>query len=394
MSRRTSWNPRVAAIALVAVLAVVGVAQLPPGAVSAGEPAAPSFDPIPSEGCGSSQATPVVEEQRFIDVNGTERWFLLTVPGAHDGNSPLPIVVDFHGLAEGAQIHTLMSEFSGIAEREGFVVVFPHGRFDPVRWDANPNSDPNQDLEFVETILDTLGSELCLDRTRVYAAGLSYGAFMTSLVTCKLSDRFAAVAPVAGIVLTDPCPQARDVPIVTFHGTDDGIILFNGGFGQLPFGTGGSSGAQPQAVDLDGAGIPANVRGWAARNGCDPQATDTPLTSEVLHRVYDCPPGADVEFYIVLGGGHTWPGSQFSKAIEGVVGYTTFDIHASEVAWQFFRQFQVCPEGETCVDSSASDPDPPSSTPTDPATSSPTDSPQASTPTPASTQAVSPSFTG
>jgi polyhydroxybutyrate depolymerase len=380
ISKQLASRARVVGALLSVALVAATTVQLPTAELSAGTIATP-LAPLPSAGCGSSQATPVVEEQRFIDVDGSERWFLVTVPTVHDGSRPLPIVVDFHGLAEGAQIHTLMSEFSGIAEREGFVVVFPQGRFNPVRWDADPNSDPNEDLDFVDAMLDSLGSELCLDRTRVYAAGLSYGAFMTSLVTCKLSDRFAAVAPVAGIRLPDPCPQARPVPIVAFHGTDDPIILFNGGFGQLPFAAGGAN--RPQGVDLDGPGIPAIVRGWAERNTCDPTPIDAPLTDEVLHRVYDCPVGADVEFYIVLGGGHAWPGSEFSRAIESIVGYTTFDIHASEVAWSFFREFQVCPPGETCE--AADESDPPSTTATPEATTAPQ---------PTAVPAVAPTFTG
>jgi polyhydroxybutyrate depolymerase len=203
-----------------------------------------------------------------------------------------------------------------------------------------------------------LGQELCLDERRVYATGLSYGAFMTSLVTCALADRFAAVAPVAGIRLTDPCSQSRDVPIVTFHGTDDQIGLFNGGFGSLPFGA-TTSAAAPAAADLNGPGTPAYVAGWAARNGCDPTPTDTQTSEEVIHRVYDCPVGADVEFYIVLGGGHTWPGSEFSRVIEPIVGHTTFDIHASEVAWAFFEQFQLpCEPASPCDQSEPADPAP------------------------------------
>jgi polyhydroxybutyrate depolymerase len=268
----------------------------------------------------------------------------------------------------------MMTEWSGIAEREGFIVVFPNGRFDPVRWEVDPAVDPNEDLVFVESILDSLGQELCIDQRRVYASGMSFGAFMTSLVTCKLSDRFAAVAPVAGILLTNPCQQSRPVPIVTFHGTHDAIVKFNGGFGSIP----GLSEepAEPEPigdVDLDGEGIPAYVRGWATRNDCDPTPTDTQTSDEILHRVYDCPEGADLEFYIVLGGGHSWPGSQFSNAIAPIVGPTTFDIHASEVAWQFFERFQLpCPTDQPCDGA-------PTST---------------STTTPATSPAVAPSFTG
>jgi polyhydroxybutyrate depolymerase len=372
---------------LLALLAAVGLLVALAPAVNPALTAAagtPADGAAPSPGCGVSQQRAITEEQRFVDVNATQRWYLLTVPGAHDGNRPLPLVISFHGLIEGANIHTLMTEFSALAEREGFVVAFPQGQFDPVRWDASPSTtfigDPNDDLSLVDHMIDILGRDLCLDRTRVYAAGMSWGAFMTSLVTCARSQRFAAVAPVAGLRLLDPCPQDRPVPIITFHGTDDQIVKFNGGFGPIPSGTAALDvGTAPAAVDLNGAGIPANVAGMAARNGCDPTPMDTAVTTEVLHRAYDCPPGADVEFYIVVGGGHAWPGSAFSQAIESVVGYTTFDISASEAAWSFFQRFQLpCPDDALCDGSASDDRAVPSS---------------ATTSTPASTS-VQPSFTG
>jgi polyhydroxybutyrate depolymerase len=357
-----------AKLKLVAVL-VLGVASVPPAALPTVAAATDALDgPAPSAGCGVSQQNAVTEEQRFVGVNGTERWYLVTVPGAHDGSRPLPLVISFHGLLEGAQIHTRMTEFSALAERDGFVVAFPQGQFDPVRWDASAgttfNGDPNDDLTFVDNLIDTLGDDLCLDRRRVYAAGLSWGAFMTSLVTCARSQRFAAVAPVAGQRLLDPCPQDRAVPIITFHGTDDAIVLFNGGFGPVP-GVSSLSGPAPAplAADLNGPGIPANVAGMAARNGCEPTPADTQLTAEIIHRVYDCPAGADVEFYIVVGGGHAWPGSAFSRAIEAAVGYTTFDISASEEAWAFFQRFRLpCPDDAVCDMPAVDDPAPTSTT--------------------------------
>ena len=94
-----------------------------------------------------------------------------------------------------------------------------------------------------------------------------------------------------------------------------------------------------------GLGDPRNGE-WAARNGCEPEATDTPLpevdgdtTTSTIRRVYDCPEGADTEFYIVIGAGHSWPGSEFSKSIGAIVGPTTFDFVAAEIQWDFFKQF-------------------------------------------------------
>ncbi len=82
---------------------------------------------------------------------------------------------------------------------------------------------------------------------------------------------------------------------------------------------------------------------WAERNGCD-SFTDTTLegtTDEVIHRVWDCPPGADVELYVVPAGGHSWPGSEFSQSIADIVGYTTFDLDASALGWEFFQRFTL-----------------------------------------------------
>lgn len=270
--------------------------------------------PVPSPGCGAaSPAVPVVEQRTDLDIDGSPRWFLHTVPSGHDGTSPRPLVVDLHGLAEGALVHTRMSEASTTAEREGFVVAFPQGRFDPVRWDAEDRTDANEDLRFIDEILATLGGDLCIDVSRVYAMGLSYGGFMTSLLVCARADTFAAVAPVAGLRALEPCDQAATVPILSFHGTEDAI---------LPF-----------------APYEAAAATWASRNGCAPSPVDHVRTDEVTHRIWDCPAGADVEMFVLPGGGHSWPGSEFSASIESVLGPTTMDIHATDEAWAFFERF-------------------------------------------------------
>lgn len=308
---------------------------------------------MPSPGCGGGDVAQVGarvegirEERRTLDVDGVERWYLVTVPEAHDGAVPVPLVLDFHGLAEGAEVHTKMSAFSDTAESEGFVVAFPHGTGAPVQWKTTTADPANPDLAYVTQLLDTLGRELCIDESRVYATGLSMGAMMSSTLACTMGDRFAAIAPVAGITDPDPCEPGRPVPVLAFHGTADEILLFNGGVGdKLGEVLGGQDQPGPTTttapVDLDGAGHPETVATWAERNGCDPEATDEEVSDEVIRRAYECPAGADVEFLIVKGGGHTWPGSEFSKALVDIVGPTTFDIDATEEIWAFFERFHL-----------------------------------------------------
>jgi polyhydroxybutyrate depolymerase len=126
---------------------------------------------------------------------------------------------------------------------------------------------------------------------------------MTSVVGCALSDRVAAIAPVSGIILPDRCEPDHPMPVLAFHGTADPFLLLNG--------------------------------------GCDDTPDDEQVSDEVIRRTFDCPDDAPVEFLIVDGGGHSWPGSEFSRTIERIVGPTTFDIDASEEIWRYFQRFSL-----------------------------------------------------
>ncbi len=53
------------------------------------------------------------------------------------------------------------------------------------------------------------------------------------------------------------------------------------------------------------------------------------------------PPGAAVDFYIVMGGGHAWPGSKLSAALSSITGLSTFEIDATGIIWQFFRDHRL-----------------------------------------------------
>ncbi|MEJ7583592.1 MAG: PHB depolymerase family esterase [Acidimicrobiales bacterium] len=301
----------------------------------------------------TTAAKAVREEKRTITMDvptgapadSGERFYLLTNPD-HEPDTPVPLVLDLHGLAEGALVHTMMSAFSDLAEKEGFAVVFPNGTGSPVGWNVGIDATNSIDLAFISTMLDTLGQDLCIDESRIYATGLSNGAMMSSALGCALSERIAAIAPVAGVTKLDDCDPGRPVPVLAFHGTADDILLFNGGVGSgLGRALGGAETSSTTTTtlpaDLDGEGYPATVAAWAEHNGCEPDARDEDVSDEVIRRVYDCPEGGDVEFAIIKGGGHTWPGSEFSKSIANIVGPTTFDIDATGEIWAFFQRFRL-----------------------------------------------------
>lgn len=304
-------------------------------------PDAASVPPAPSAGCLEGGGALQSDSVEMITVRGEERAYQRHLPPAHDGTEPLPLVLDFHGYSEGAQIHALHSDLQSFGDQEDFVTITPQGQGPVPFWDVAVDS---VDLEFVGRILDAEEAALCVDANRVYSTGLSNGAFMTSAVACVYEDRIAAAAPVAGIRDLEDCAFDRPVPVVAFHGTDDDFVSYTGGFGSaaadLPTADGSGetlaeAGEVPDGVAGAGS-VPDLTAAWAARNGCDAEPEHEQVAEDVTLIRFACPPDATAELFRVDGGGHSWPGSEFSAQIEDVVGPTTFSIDANQIMWDFF----------------------------------------------------------
>lgn len=315
----------------------------PPGVGSPPDDAVP----LRSAGCRTPTSEPVVEERRTISVAGLEREYLVTIPEVETGSDPVPLVLDFHGLAEGGPSQAAMSAWSELAGTEGAVVAFPQAVGDPPAWNTNIANN-NIDVVFVDALVDQLGRDACIDTGRTYATGFSTGAEFATTVGCMRPLRIAAVAAVAGVDRKNRCTPSRPVPVVAVHGTADPVRFFNGGFGE----TGRVlSGAQAPPVvsippaDLDGSGVPAEMRQWADANGCEP---GPPITVDVhpsvILRTFDCPEGADVALYVVAGGGHTWPGSEASAALADRLGATNTELDATAAIWDFLTR-RALPQG-------------------------------------------------
>jgi polyhydroxybutyrate depolymerase len=338
----TSWPVRL--LAAVAALAVVGV----PAAAAAGGSDDDDFAPEASAGCDLAAAAAPGEERIDTTSGGDARWYFRNVPTAHDGAEPVPVVVDLHGYTEGAEVHKAHSDLATFGEEQGFVTITPQGTGDPVRWDATVDS---ADMAFIADLLDEVADTLCVDERRIYVTGLSNGAFMTSAIACVYADRIAAAAPVAGIREIDDCDPDRAVPVVAFHGTDDDFVTFDGSLGEAaadlpaPDGSGRTLEEVPEArAAAEGPSVPEITAAWAERNDCRKKPKRRAVADDVTRIRYRCPDGANVELYRIDGGGHTWPGSEFSAAIESVTGPTTFSISANEVMWEFFERHPL-PEG-------------------------------------------------
>lgn len=263
-----------------------------------------------------------------IEAGGETRQYLLYVPEAFDPTAPTPLVLTFHGFAGWPEQQMRNSNWRQVADEHGMLIVYPGGTGAPLRWrtgqDFSGDGESEKDLTFISDLLDTLTEQFCIDLNRVYANGLSNGGGITYLLACEMADRFAAVGMVAGAYMEPEggCEPSRPMPVMAFHGTDDQIVPYEGILSErFNF---------PAVADW--------VTEWAARNGCDAAPEDLPEMGEVSGVQYvNCDEGAEVVFYTIHGGGHTWPGSE-EPLPRIITGHTTMDIDASAVLWEFFEK--------------------------------------------------------
>jgi polyhydroxybutyrate depolymerase len=296
----------------------------------------------PSAGCNTADGVAPGAQRVDTTSGGTPRYYMRRVPPAYDGKRPFPLVIDLHGYLEGVDIHEANSRLGAFGEAHGFVTITPQGSGSVAPgWEIEFDSP---DVRFIGDLLDEAGRTLCIDDRRVFVTGFSGGAFLTSAVACVYADRIAAIAPVAALRNPAGCRPARPVPVVTFAGTGDEFVAYTGGLGPRAQAAPAMDGTGRMLSETSGgkevarsASMPKITAAWAKRNRCAAKPKETGVAPDVTLVRYRCPKHADVELYRIDGGGHTWPGSAFSRQIEVVVGPTTFSIDANEVMWRFFQ---------------------------------------------------------
>jgi polyhydroxybutyrate depolymerase len=295
----------------------------------------------PSDGCRTTAIAPPGETTLKLSAGGEQGTYIRHLPPSYDGRQPLPLVIDLHGYAEAAVVHTRISGLGAYGDGHHFITVTPETNGPVPHWSTELNG---ADVAFIGGLMDTAERTLCIDQARIYVTGYSNGAFMTSAIACKYADRVAAVAPVAGIQEITGCTFSRPVPVVTFHGTSDPFVPYDGGIGKAalnlpaPDGSGKTLGELGTTTATRGPSIPQATAAWAKRNGCQPTPANRTVASGVTLISYGCPADAEVELYRVTDGGHAWPGSQVDKSLEKVVGSVTMSISANEIMWAFFEQ--------------------------------------------------------
>lgn len=222
-------------------------------------------------------------------LSALNRSYRVHLPAQFDKDSYYPLVLFYAGkggTAEGI-------EYTFGTDSLPVIAVYPQSTASTdgsLAWESAPYSSKVDDVAFTAAILDQLQAKLCVDKTRIYAAGFSNGGGFASLLSCKLSERVAAIAIVSGAMYAPAsgCKPPRPVPLINIHGDSDGIVPYGGSLTRhLP-----------------------NIDAWthdrAVLNGCRNSFTDAARPSQVVTTWSDCAGNATVESVRVIGGGHGW----------------------------------------------------------------------------------------
>jgi polyhydroxybutyrate depolymerase len=208
--------------------------------------------------CGTAKSP--VSGAPHITASG--RTFHVWTPSTYDGSRALPVVVAVHGMGSDGRGFQHWFKMETHVE-DSAIVVYPDSQ--KTLWDIHGDTD----LQFFDTMLDGLAAGYCIDRTRVFAVGFSYGGKMVHHLGCKRTSRFKAISVGDGSWADGAPSCAGRLPVLVTHRTrdDDELVAW---------------------------GKDAATR-WSKVNGC---STDTAPT-DVEHGCVawkDCAPGATVTF--------------------------------------------------------------------------------------------------
>ncbi len=283
------------------------------GAMACGSASTPTPTARPTP---SRQATiQALDSTRALTVYGMERTYFLHIPPGLNNQQSAPLVFVFHGFSGNANEFRTASGFDAISNANGFIAIYPNGSgaSNALSWNAGgccgyANQNNVDESAFVRAILADVETLASVDGKRIYATGFSNGGYLVYRLACEMSDTFAAVAPVAGMLIYYPCAPSQHVSLMHIHGLADTVVPF-----------------QTSSVDRNTgqpfSAIKESVAAWAALGDCT--GTGAAEKNGILTRTSytPCAPGIDVELDTLDGVGHVWP-SPF--------------VPISQMIWDFF----------------------------------------------------------
>lgn len=269
-----------------------------------------------------------------LTISGTTRTYQIYIPPSLDQTASVPLLFVFHGGGGGGSDAVVPLGFNMLADRDGFIVVYPDAYVD--NWNDGRNAtciDQSQDdVAYVSALIDAVSQHYSINTSRIFACGVSNGGIFCHYLASRLSSRIKAIGAVISSMAEPVYPSfalSNPVSAIIMNGTDDPGILYGGG--------------DVVGIPCRGrvVGAETTVNKWVSVNNCNTAPVITTIPDRVTtdgctatqYTYSGGTAGARVTFIKIQGGGHTWPGTAAGSG----TGNVCQDFSATQYVWDFFR---------------------------------------------------------
>ncbi|NUT96475.1 MAG: hydrolase [Saccharothrix sp.] len=183
-----------------------------------------------SAGCGKSPT--LGNGTHTIQSNGKSRSFILRRPDNYNSSTRYRIVFGFHwrggtatDVATGRTVNPDYWQYYGLLRLSNNSTIFvaPQGLGNG--W-ANSGGE---DVTFVDDMLRRIENDLCVETTRRFAVGFSWGGGMSYALACARPTVFRAVAVYSGGQISGCSGGTQPIAYFAAHGVADGVLGISGG---------------------------------------------------------------------------------------------------------------------------------------------------------------------
>ena len=252
-----------------------------------------------------------------------DRTYQVYVPSRWNNKVPRPMVIGLHGGYGTGEEFNEQTKASERADKFNMLLVLPDGYYKS--WNAGECCKPAaklgvRDVRFIESLVEKVSQEYCIDRQSVFATGFSNGAMLAHRIACEKPGLLKAIAPVAGGIMSE-CKNGGAVAALMIGGKKDPRIFWEGG-------------------EFDGSYRPSMkelVKNLSGRNQCSGGEKILKKSAAVAkcHELASCGK-QPLRYCGIEGVGHQWPGGKtyWPKKL----GANTRAFDATEEIFDFFSR--------------------------------------------------------
>ena len=170
--------------------------------------------PTPSKGCGKENK---LKDNFTFTGGGIEHEIYLTLPENYDKDKPYRLVFGMHYMGGSAKNVATREAYYGLRNQKGAkentIFVAPHGYTDENGKENPWRCGDDKDHIFFDEFLTYLNDNLCVDTSRVFSVGFSFGAMFSNSLAQDFQHRLRGVVVFATMDQVIYLPKNKGLPI-------------------------------------------------------------------------------------------------------------------------------------------------------------------------------------